>query len=100
MCHTEMTRSRMKTPKKKTKDQQPLLGWMDVLVDMLLGFLSEGTQLWRCVVDQVFRMVAAHITPSAMELIVKVQWWEWSRCSGGSGQGAVVGVVKVQWWEY
>ena len=90
MCHTEMTRSRMKTPKKKTKDQQPLLGWMDVLVDMLLGFLSEGTQLWRCVVDQVFRMVAAHITPSAMELIVKVQWWEWSRFSGGSARNGIL----------
>ena len=69
-----MTRSRIKTPKKKTKDeQQPLLGWMDVLVDMLLGFLSEGTQLWRGVVDQVFRMVVPHLTPSSMELIVKVQ---------------------------
>ena len=51
-----------------------------MLTDMLLGFLSEGSQLWRSVVEQVFRMVATHLTPSAMQLIVKV-----CVCLGGGG---------------
>lgn len=71
VCHSEMMQCRTKTPKRKAKEQAAP-GWMDVLVDMLLGFLSEGTQLWRAVVDQVFRMVASHLTSSAMQLIVKV----------------------------
>ena len=81
MCYDEMLITRTKTPKKKSKEQhQATPGWMDVLIDMLLGFLSEGSQLWRSVVDQVFRMVATHITPSALELIVKV-----CGCSGRKG---------------
>ena len=39
------------TPRKKK--QQPESKWMSVLTDLLLSLLSQPSQLWRTVVEQV-----------------------------------------------
>ena len=58
MCHSEMELSlskKNKTPKKrKKKEEEPETpSWIEVLTDMLLGFLSQPSQLWRNVTEQV-----------------------------------------------
>ena len=76
-CHEEMIVTRSKTPRKKklqrgVKEERGELGWVEVLMDTLLGLLSRSSLLWRGVVNQVFRMVSHHITRGALGLAIQV----------------------------
>lgn len=66
MCYSEMELAvgkKRKTPKKKKKktkvgsmeegEESEPPGWIEVLTDLLLGFLSQPSQLWRNVTEQV-----------------------------------------------
>ena len=60
MCQSEMELAvgKKKTPKKKKRkmgggEEGEAPGWIEVLIDMLLGFLSQPSQLWRNVTEQV-----------------------------------------------
>ena len=59
MCQSEMELAvgkKGRTPKKKkrkTVEEEDAPSWMEVLTDMLLGFLSQPSQLWRNVTEQV-----------------------------------------------
>ena len=61
MCQGEMELAvgkKQKTPKKKKKrltegGETEAPSWIEVLVDMLLGFLSQPSQLWRNITEQV-----------------------------------------------
>ena len=48
-------------------------GWVEVLVDTLLGLESRDSQLWRVLVEQVFRGIVHRITPRAVQLIANVR---------------------------
>ena len=79
-CHEEMRVARSKTPRKKksqrgVKEEGGELGWVEVLMDTLLGLLSRSSLLWRGVVNQVFRMVAHHVTRRALGLAIQVSGW-------------------------
>ncbi len=55
-CHGEMmaelqSKRGGRTPKRKK--QKPESKWMSVLTDVMLGLLSQPSQLWRTVVEQV-----------------------------------------------
>ena len=63
VCHSEMELAigkKRKTPKKKKRARSGEEGegeapsWIEVLTDMLLGFLSQPSQLWRNVTEQVW----------------------------------------------
>ena len=56
-------------------------GWVEVMVDLLLGLESRQSQLWRSVVEQVFRGIVHQITPAAVQLIANVREKE------GEGKG-------------
>ena len=76
-CHEEMRVAHSKTPCKKKsqrglKEEGGELGWVEVLMDTLLGLLSRSSLLWRGVVNQVFRMVAHHVTRRALGLAIQV----------------------------
>ena len=47
--------------------------WMEVLIDVLLGLLSQSSLLWRVVVRQMFHGVVHRITPGAISLINNVR---------------------------
>ena len=47
--------------------------WVEVLVDLLLGLLSQSSLLWRSVVEQAFRKIVHHVTPGAVQLIANVR---------------------------
>ena len=57
-----------KTPKKKKRSKAGEEGegeapsWIEVLTDMLLGFLSQPSQLWRNVTEQVYTVTRLHHT--------------------------------------
>ena len=60
MCHSEMElavgKKGGRTPKKrkqKASGEESATSWIEVLTDMLLGFLSQPSQLWRNVTEQV-----------------------------------------------
>ena len=62
VCQSEMELAvgkKGRTPKKKKRkaadEQGAPHGWIEVLTDMLLGFLSQPSQLWRNVAEQVGR---------------------------------------------
>ena len=80
-CHEEMRVACSKTPRKKKKLQRGVkeeggeLGWVEVLMDTLLGLLSRSSLLWRGVVNQVFRMVSHHVTRGALGLAIQVGGW-------------------------
>ena len=48
--------------------------WVEVMVDVLLGLLSQSSLFWRSVVDQVFRRIVHHVTPGVVDLIANVRW--------------------------
>lgn len=60
MCHSEMELAvgkKGRTPKKRKKQKESATAgpcWIEVLTDMLLGFLSQPSQLWRNVTEQVW----------------------------------------------
>ena len=62
MCYSEMELAvgkKGRTPKKKrqkTAEESATAApsWIEVLTDMLLGFLSQPSQLWRNVTEQVW----------------------------------------------
>ena len=83
MCYSEMVAdlsSKFKTPKKRSKKAEQTsdetspsqLSWIEVLTDMLLSFLSQPSQLWRGVAEQVFRLVTSHVTSKCLHLILGV----------------------------
>ena len=79
-CYEEMKVACSKTPRKKklqrgVKEEGGELGWVEVLMDTLLGLLSRSSLLWRGVVNQVFRMVAHHVTRRALGLAIQVSGW-------------------------
>ena len=65
MCYGEMELAvgrKGRTPKKrkqKTAEESSSAApsWMEVLTDMFLGFLSQPSQLWRNVTEQVWTKV-------------------------------------------
>ena len=78
-CHEEMRVSSSTTPRKKTHKgaEEKSVGWVEVLTDTLLGLLSRPSLLWRGVVNQAFRMVAHHVTSTALGLVLKVSLCTW-----------------------
>ena len=60
MCHGEMELAmgrKGRTPKKKRRQkvaEESGPSWVEVLTDMLLGFLSQPSQLWRNMTEQVW----------------------------------------------
>ena len=87
-CYSDMksqlqqqTRKQTKTPKKRPptspalSDSEAAPGWVEVATDILLGYLSQSSQLWRSVVEQVFRRLVHRVTPGVVHLIAKVSGW-------------------------
>ena len=71
-CYEDMQTALVKTPRGRRPRAVEGVGWVEVMVDLLLSLLSRPSQLWRAVATQVFRMVSSQITPSALQLILKV----------------------------
>ncbi|CAI8031340.1 rDNA transcriptional regulator pol5 [Geodia barretti] len=71
---TNETPRKKKAEEKKEEDDESesSAGWVEVLVDLLLGLESRQSQLWRSVVEQVFRGIVHRITPGAVQLIANV----------------------------
>ena len=81
---TQETAKNSKTPRKgplnsapsssaDAKEDEISPSWVEVIVDILLGFLSQPSQLWRSVVDQVFRRIVHRVTPGVIRLIANVR---------------------------
>ena len=51
------SKKKTRTPKKVSSRAKEGPGWMAVLTDVLLGFLSQPSQLWRNIVEQVFSVL-------------------------------------------
>ena len=79
-CYSDMKTSfkKSKTPKKPSKSREKELpqtsspSWVEVLTDVLLGYLSQPSQLWRSVVVGVFRRIVSHVTSAVVQLITEV----------------------------
>lgn len=76
VCYEEMVASRSRTPRRTKRRGGGAVGgdgeWIEVLTDALLSLLSRPSQLWRVVVEQVFRMVANFVTLASLKIILKV----------------------------
>ena len=46
--------------------------WVEVLTEVLLSLLTRPSSLFRHVVDQVFTILAPHLTRNAITMILKV----------------------------
>ncbi len=69
MCHEELLASQTRTPRR----EGGVAGkWVEVLMDVLLSLLSRSSQLWRVVVEQVFRMEADSVTLESLKMMLKV----------------------------
>ncbi|XP_078484015.1 myb-binding protein 1A-like protein [Ciona intestinalis] len=55
---------------KKADADQP--HWVDVIVEILLTMLSQGSHSVRIVAEQVFRLINPHLTPSSLKLMLDV----------------------------
>lgn len=47
--------------------------WVEVLTEVLLSLLTKTSSLFRHVVDQVFVLLAPHLTQNALNMILEVQ---------------------------
>ena len=64
MCQSEMElaigkKKKKNTPKKKENEEGECVShsWIEVMTDMLLGFLSQPSQLWRNITEQVCNII-------------------------------------------
>lgn len=56
---------------KKTKSKaEP--HWCDVLMEILMGFLSQPSNVMRHVSENVFRIISSHLTDSSIQSMIKV----------------------------
>ncbi len=60
-----------KTPKRK-KTGAPSLDWIPVLMDILLGLLSNHNQFWRNTAERVFLWLKGTLTYETIQIIIKV----------------------------
>lgn len=49
--------------------------WVEVLTEVLLSLLTRPSSLFRHVVDQVFTILAPHLTRNALIMILEVRAW-------------------------
>ena len=97
-CYEDMQASVVKTPRSRRSravggegvegEGVEGVGWVEVVVDLLLGVMSQPSQLWRSVATQVFRMITPQITGPALQLILKVSpclWCSLPLLSGARG---------------
>ena len=49
--------------------------WVEVLTEVLLSLLTRPSSLFRHVVDQVFTILAPHLTRNALTMILEVSAW-------------------------
>uniref|UniRef100_H2Z4S9 Uncharacterized protein n=1 Tax=Ciona savignyi TaxID=51511 RepID=H2Z4S9_CIOSA len=59
-----------KPTSKKCDEDQP--HWVDVIVEILLTMMSQGSHSVRMVAEQVFRLISAHLTTSSLNLMTNV----------------------------
>ncbi|CAM1320793.1 Uncharacterised protein PB.7077, partial [Pycnogonum litorale] len=70
-CKRALTKRRKSTRNKDDVDtEEPV--WIDVIVDVLLSMLSEGSKLTRTVVDNVFCLICPHLTVQSLQTILDV----------------------------
>ena len=77
MCHGEMELAvgrKGRTPKKKRRqkaEEESGPSWIEVLTDMLLGFLSQPSQLWRNVTEQVWTQTVLSVCEIGRDITLK-----------------------------
>ena len=54
----------------EVKEDEP--HWTEVLTDVLLGFLTQPSQLWRTLSKQTYRHFIPHLSEEALHLVIKV----------------------------
>lgn len=59
-----------KADKKQSNKKGP--EWIEVLLEILINFLAQPSNVMRHVVEQVFRSICPHLTPEAFKLITQV----------------------------
>jgi len=64
---------RQKVKKEEDSDEEP--HWVEVLTEVLLSLLTRPSSLFRHVVDQVFTILAPHLTRNALIMILEVRAW-------------------------
>lgn len=60
---------RQKTKHEEKSDEEP--HWVEVLTEVLLSLLTKTSSLFRHVVDQVFVLLAPHLTQNALNMILE-----------------------------
>lgn len=60
---------RQKAKKEEDSDEEP--HWVEVLTEVLLSLLTRPSSLFRHVVDQVFTILAPHLTRNALTMILE-----------------------------
>ncbi|CAC5358594.1 POL5 [Mytilus coruscus] len=69
VCYKKASEKKRKSVS-KTPKREP--AWIEVLTELLLSMMSQGSTFARMVANNVFACMANHITPEAMSLITEV----------------------------
>ena len=72
MCYQKRAAQLHKTPRRRKSVAPPSPSWLPVLMDILLGLLSNHDQFWRNISERVFLWLKVSLTYEAVQVIVKV----------------------------